>query len=276
MIENRVHRLVETTLETIYNIDFSEPILYTAIHAGHGIPDDIVKKIGISEIDRLREEDPYTQRFICDKNNHIIQLSSRFYYDINRARENAIYQRPEQCWGLPIYPTAKLTTAEIELAYQKYNRFYENLEIIVESFLKIHQKLFVWDVHSYNHRRNGDGEAFDSDEENPEIILGTNNSKYMSPKWIPFVNEIQKTMSSAKFFGDFKNRSLLQKNLDVRVDVKFPGGYLSQWLNSRYGDRVCCIAIEFKKIWMNEWTGVVDEECFFRLKKIFEQIDVIL
>ena len=41
--------------------------------------------------------------------------------------------------------------------------------------------------------------------------------------------------------------------------MKFGGGNMSRWLNGRYGDRCCAIAVEVKKIYMDEWTGELDE-----------------
>jgi len=45
----------------------------------------------------------------------------------------------------------------------------------------------------------------------------------------------------------------------VRFDVKFTGGHQCRWLKSRYGDRCCAIATEFKKVYIDEWTGEPDE-----------------
>ena len=48
-------------------------------------------------------------------------------------------------------------------------------------------------------------------------------------------------------------------HLDVRENVRFKGGYMSRWINERYAGRGCALAIEMKKIFMDEWTGEVDE-----------------
>jgi len=259
-------------METIYTIDYSQPMLFLAIHNGHNISDDIRHIIGISESDRLREEDPFTDSFIKDKPNHIIQTTSRFAYDLNRSKEHAVYQTPEDCWGLDIYPATKLTSQQIERSMAKYEAFYTELDKIIERFLKQHQEIIVWDVHSYNHRRGGINAPFDPEIDNPEVILGTNYYKYMPEKWRPLVDTIEQTFKAEGFVGEFANRAIGAVNLDVRQNVKFPGGYLSQYVNKTYGDRVCCIAVEFKKIWMNEWTGEVDAECLQRLHEVFARI----
>jgi len=43
--------------------------------------------------------------------------------------------------------------------------------------------------------------------------------------------------------------------LDVRENVKFRGGQLSRWVHQRFGESACCLAVEFKKFFMDEWTG---------------------
>ena len=256
----------------VYKLNYKIPQLFLAIHNGHNMSENIKQKIGISELDRMREEDPYTEFFINDKENFIIQNTSRFEYDLNRMPDKAIYRIPENCWGLPIYPREQLTNDEVIISQSNYDTFYTNLINIIDNFLECFDKIIVWDIHSYNHRRNGDGAIFDPDEQNPEIILGTNNYKYMSRDWEPLVNKIEELFKSHTFKGDFVNRALKQDYLDVRQNVKFPGGYLSQFLNKKYADRVCCVAVEFKKIWMNEWTQEIDEECFSLLKKIFNDV----
>ena len=255
-----------------YKLNYKSNMLFLAIHNGHNISEHVNDKIGISKVDRMREEDPFTELFINNKENHIIQHTSRFEFDLNRKPEKAVYFKPEDCWGLPVYPQKKLTEAELEMAHKHYHTFYQNLINIIDKCLELNDRLLIWDIHSYNHRRKGIDAEFDAPEDNPEIIIGTNNYKYMSRSWEPMVNKIEKLFKSYPIKGDFKNRSIKQDYLDVRQNVKFPGGYLSQYINYNYPDTACCIAVEFKKIWMNEWTQEIDIECFDILKKIFDNV----
>ena len=257
-------------MQAIFNLDYSEPILFLSIHSGNHLSPNIREKISISDNDRMREEDPYTDLFINDKKNHIIQLTSRFEYDLNRHRDNSVYKSPEDCWGLKIYQNENLTDLEINNALQKHDDFYEKLTSVIDNFLSKYERIFVWDIHSYNHHRNGLNQPFDSDEENPEIILGTNRYAFMPDKWKPLINQIELFLKNKEISEIYPNRSLKSTNLDVRQNIKYPGGYLSQYLNSKYSTRLCCVAIEFKKIWMNEWTQQIDNNCFNFLKGIFD------
>jgi hypothetical protein len=49
------------------------------------------------------------------------------------------------------------------------------------------------------------------------------------------------------------------ESIDARQNVKFRGRQLAAWVNERYGEHGCPQAIELKKVWMDEWSGEVDE-----------------
>ena len=48
--------------------------------------------------------------------------------------------------------------------------------------------------------------------------------------------------------------------LDVRENVRFKGRQLAAFVHERFPTTGCALAIEVKKTFMDEWTGVVDEE----------------
>ena len=52
---------------------------------------------------------------------------------------------------------------------------------------------------------------------------------------------------------NFGNRSL-----DVRENVRFRGGQFSRWIHENFPDSGCSLAIEFKKFFMDEWSGEPD------------------
>ena len=49
------------------------------------------------------------------------------------------------------------------------------------------------------------------------------------------------------------------RRLDVRENVRFKGANLDRWVHERYPETGCALALEFKKTFMDEWTGRVDE-----------------
>ena len=108
--------------------------------------------------------------------------------------------------------------------------------------------MVVLDLHSYNHRRGGPTGAGDDPGLNPEINLGTES--IVASRWGPVVDRFGDTMAETPFYD---------ARLDVRSNVRFTGGHMARWLNKRYGHRGCAIAVEMKKIYMDEWTGELDE-----------------
>ena len=45
----------------------------------------------------------------------------------------------------------------------------------------------------------------------------------------------------------------------MRENVRFPtGGHFPEWVYATWGEKVCTISPEFKKIYMDEWTALVD------------------
>ncbi len=237
--------------------DYQEPIICTAIHNGHQLREEVQENLGISEADQLREEDPYTEFFTEIVNNRIVVQTSRFEVDLNRSPDMAVYIKPEDAWGLPVRKTEPLEEV-VKRSMQGYQDFYQELKLHIEQMLKQHSKIFIYDLHSYNHHRLGPDQPFDDPEKNPEIILGTNN---MPSEWFPLVEEVRELISLNEFKG---------RKIDCRVNVKFTGGYFSRWLHHFYPEQVCCIALEFKKIFMDEWSGIRNESEIETLREILK------
>lgn len=253
--------------------DESVNILATAIHNGHAMHPALLEDCGISETERLREEDPYTEAFTMPYSNRLIVYTSRFTVDLNRSPDQAVYLQPQDCWGLPvrkIQPTQELLT-ELKTGYDQW---YFLLESTIKRLLEKHTLLLVLDMHSYNHRRGGSEAEPDPQIKNPDIILGRSN---MPVHFYPWVDKLRETIQTKypdylaeqqtlqqKGFCDGGCQSVLplQKplspTLDCRIDVKFTGGYLSRWLHHFFPSQVCSISVEFKKIFMDEWSGKLD------------------
>jgi N-formylglutamate deformylase len=238
--------------------DENEPVLALAIHNGHEMNPDLLKICGISEGDRLREEDPYTENFACAFPNKMIVYTSRFSVDLNRKREHAVYQSPEDCWGLP----ARVAPVSDELMTQllrDYGQWYSIMTFTIQRMLEKHPFLLILDLHSYNHRRQGAEAPADPQDDNPDIILGRNN---MPPKYYAWVEKLR---------GELNRKPVGDYDLDCRIDVKFTGGWMSRWLHQTFPGQVLCLAVEFKKIFMDEWTGDLDKTLQDKLAKLFCQ-----
>ena len=47
----------------------------------------------------------------------------------------------------------------------------------------------------------------------------------------------------------------LGRHLDVRENIKFIGRQFPTWVHSHYKQSACVLAVEFKKFYMDEWSG---------------------
>lgn len=220
----------------------TSPIVSTAIHDGNSIREELKELFNLTEEERLREEDPFTGRWLNVSDNKITVHHSRFEADVNRPREKAIYKLPADAWGLKVWKNG-LTEHEIEASLKVYDDFFSEAKNYFDHLFTQHEKIIVFDIHSYNFRREGAHVEANPDE-NPEINLGTQNMD--RELWHPVVESLKEHFNTFDYDG---------RTLDARENVKFKGGYFGKWLNAQYGNNICPISIEFKKFFMDEHTG---------------------
>lgn len=228
-------------------INGDTPVVATAIHDGHKARAEVSEHFAISEADRLREEDPGTGMLTTCTAARVIALHSRFEADLNRPRELAVYRRPEDSWGLQVWQ-GSLPAEVIEGSLGLYDAFYQEMRVFFTSLQKRYQQFVVFDLHSYNHRRAGATAPPAAVELNPEVNIGTSNLNLS--KWEPLLLNFQKDLKAYNFQG---------RSLDVRIDVKFRGGHFSRWIHDNFPESACVLPLEFKKFFMDEWTGQTDQ-----------------
>ena len=227
-------------------LDGTNPLLATAIHDGHLISEDLVSLFALNESDQLREEDPFTAIWTSITGNSIIAHHSRFEFDLNRPPEKAVYIMPSDAWGLEVWKT-KPPASIITRSQQRYAEIYQNFHAAITELVKRYNGLVVFDLHSYNHRRHGPNAPPEDKTMNPEINLGTGTMD--RTYWGSLVDRFKMELQEYDFFD---------RHLDVRENIKFKGGYFSRWIHENFKESVCCLSIEAKKFFMDEWTGEPD------------------
>jgi hypothetical protein len=233
------------------------PIIGTAIHNGHQIRSDLKDFLGLSADQRLREEDPFTEFFIRDMANRIVFHRSRFEIDINRAREGAIYLTPEQAWGLKVW-ARQLPDDAIAASLGVHDLYYAMLETYLRGIEQQYGAFVPLDVHSYNHRRDGANGAETPFDKAPQINIGT--SSMDRERWARVLDAFIEQLRSFEFRG---------QRMDVRENVAFQGkGEQTRFVHERFPQTGCAIAIEFKKFFMDEWTGEPDIEALKAMREM--------
>ena len=223
------------------------PIIATAIHDGTRLRPEIASAMKLAPLDRLREEDPFTGQSIVDVPTHIIAHVSRFEYDLNRASDSAIYRNPEDAWGLDIWH-APLSDEVVDRSRDLHRSYYQMLGQMLDDVAARYERFSLLDIHSYNHRRDGPGAAPADPAKAPDINIGT----FSMPRdhWAFVIDPLMEAMAGFDFNG---------RRLDVRENIAFQGkGEQTRFVHDRYPNQGCAIAIEFKKFFMDEWSGEPD------------------
>lgn len=243
--------------KTFYTVENnSTPIIAFAIHDGHWIDNHLQPYLLLDEQQRSREEDPYTGYMIADLPvSRITVHRSRFQLDLNRMKEKSVYKNPEDAWGLDVW--SQVPADVIADLYKDYEGFYNTVYALVEEAIVQHGYFFILDIHSYNHRREGYLSAAD-DATHPEINIGT---YYNREAWQQLCVHLTTFMASCKIFPHA---------IDARQNVIFKGGALSQQILEKYGDKGAVFSVEFKKTFMDEWTGIADIPHIHSLKELLK------
>ena len=226
----------------------ASPVLATAVHDGHHVDPQVASSVALEDAARLREEDPFTGLMIAGVPNRIICNVSRFCIDLNRPIDKAIYLQPSDAWDLVVWKR-ELRDAEIDHLRAMHQDYYAVLEAVLKGLERRHGRFIVLDVHSYNHRRAGASEAPTAPDLAPDINIGTFSMDRQ--RWAHVVDA---------FIAFCGARTVNGHRLDVRENIAFEGrGEQTRFIHERFPETGCAIAVEFKKIFMDEWTGAPDQ-----------------
>ena len=225
------------------------PLVAAAIHDGHEIHPETLPHVALPESERLREEDPFTGSLTTVAPTRLVGRRSRFEVDLNRPREQALYRTPDDAWGLAVWRGA-IPESVAERSLALYDDFYDAVRELLEGKLRQYGSVVVFDLHSYNHRREGPNEPPADAEANPEVNVGTGTLD--RARWGRLVDG---------FLADLRDgaEAAGRPGLDVRENVKFQGGQLARWTHETFGSAACVLAVEFKKTFMDEWTGTPEK-----------------
>lgn len=222
------------------------PVVATAIHGGHDMRPEVARYVALGDAERRREEDLYTD-WTDAGDSQVVVRRSRFEVDLNRPRDKAVYLSPEDCWGLELW-SEPLPEEIVEDSRRLHDQFYEELHALIDYTWQRWGKVLILDLHSYNHRRTGSGQPPADQRSHPDINVGT---RWVDRrKWGPLIDTLQQSLRSHQVKG---------AKLDVAENIKFEGAYLVQWANATFTD-VCALALEVKKIYMDEVAGKLDYE----------------
>lgn len=225
--------------------DRGGPIVACAIHAGHDLRPEVADLVALDEAERLREEDPYTGELTAFAPTRVVVHRSRFEVDLNRRRDKSVNLEPADVWGLQVW-RKEPPAGVVERSRALHDRFYADLAGVLSRAAE-GGPFVVYDLHSYNHRRDGPGAPPADPAGNPDVNLATGSMDRR--RWGPVAD---------RFMADLHAISWGGRQLDVRENVRFQGGFLAKWVHRNFPGRGCALAIDVKKVYMDEHTGVLD------------------
>lgn len=242
-------------MDPLWDISIGDgPILATGIHDGHELRPEVVDVMNLGEADRLREEDPHTGAIASVVPSWIVPRRSRFEVDLNRPRPKSVYIEPEDAWGLELW-ASKPSQELIQESLGIYDDFYRLLRETLDALAAAHGRFIVLDIHSYNHQRGGPGAELDDAAANPQVNVGTGSLD--RNRWGHIVDRFMTELAGPDGGGG---------QLDVRENVRFRGGHMASWIHANYPESGCALAIEFKKTFMDEWSGRLEGDAFCTLR----------
>jgi predicted N-formylglutamate amidohydrolase len=206
---------------------------------------------------RLREEDPFTGMLVAGLPNRVVCNISRFCVDLNRSLDKAVYLKPADAWNLKVW-NQPLGAEELVRLQRMHDEYYLVLGALLKGLERHYGRFVVLDVHSYNYRRAGPDGAPMLQEQAPDINIGTFSMD--RKRWAPVVD---------CFIEFCAAHSIQGRPLDVRENIAFEGrGEQTRFIHQQFPETGCAIAVEFKKIFMDEWTGVPDNACIQHLQAL--------
>lgn len=216
-----------------------------AVHDGHQFRKELWEDCLHTEYERWYEEDPCTKYVIQTHPIVIAGCDSRFEYDLNRDPDHAIY---EDAWGKKLW-REPLASHKIETSLKKHTQFYQVVQALLSQLEKIHNKVVVYDMHSYNWKR--------WDREVPVINLGTANID--NSRFGDFAKSWCDTLQKIKLPHGIKTTAAIN-------DTFKGNGYFLKYITNHFKNSLV-LATEFSKIYCDEYTGVIYPEVVAAIEK---------
>lgn len=231
------------------------PVIATAVHDGHRMRPALVPHLAVDRGGRRRDEDPMTGLFTEVGDVRLRVRTSRFEVDLNRPRGLALSTDPDDTWGIRFWK-GPLPQQELDRSLAIHDRFRAMFSELMERMIDQWGCVLVLDIHSYNHRRDGAHAAPADPQGNPDIDLGLTT---LDPdRW---------GAVAGRFTRELGRHPVRGREPDVRANVRYPtGGDFPEWVHSTWGPAACTLSIEYKKVYMDEWTGQVDLEAIEDLR----------
>ena len=214
------------------------PYVCGAVHDGHQFRKSLWDNCLHTEYERWYEEDPCTREMVASHPIVIAGCDSRFEYDLNRAPDGAIYS---DAWGKKLW-REPLSKEEYDHSQQKHTAFYEVVHALIAKLEQLHQKVIVFDMHSYNWKR--------WEREVPTWNLGTANIN--NERFGEIAEDWRLKLSEMQLPHGIKSSSLIN-------DTFQGNGFFLKYITTTFPNTLV-LATEIAKVYCDEYAGIIFPE----------------
>ena len=221
----------------------------TAVHAGHDLRPEVAARIAVDDDTRRREEDPFTDDFLGDRRNAGVSSIVPGSRSISTGRvRRAVYLRPDDAWGLDVWtdPAPRRRGAGVA---RRLRRLLRGRSPSVSTVSRPAARSSCSTC-----TRTTTVARAPTRPAGPECRQPGGQRRHRCPR------------SAAMGAG----RRAVHRRSARRAGRRSPSSTFartsasaaatfSRWVASRYPDTGCALAIEFKKVFMDEWTGEPDD-----------------
>ena len=150
---------------------------------------------------------------------------------------------------------------EVDRSLWVHDAYYATLRQVLSTLESAFGQFVLLDMHSYNHRRDGADAAPSPEAKAPVINIGTFSMDRQ--RWAHVLDPFIDSLRSFQFEG---------RGMDVRENVAFEGrGEQTRFVHEAFPQTGCAIAVEFKKVFMDEWTGAPDHAAIDAFRRMIAQ-----
>lgn len=200
-------------------------VLLFTIHSGSWIPENIRKKMYLTNEQRYLQEDAASNKLYCNlvlKKNGIWidNKQSRFACDFNRPHHLSVYKDRQEPWIGQIWKES-LSESEIKELQESHVTFYLTLRQIIDS---------------YRFNIIFDGHTMTDAKDRSEISFGT---QFIPNFYMPIVLSMREKLKKLGYTS-------------VSFNSPYYGGNILRWLKKSAPDLFICSMEINKKLYMNE------------------------
>ena len=220
-------------------------VLLFTIHSGSWIPENLRKKVHLTNEQRYLHEDTASNELYCNlvlKKNGIWidNKQSRFACDFNRPQHLSVYKNRQEKWADEVWKEP-LTGSEVKELQQSHVTFYLTLRQIIDS---------------YRFNIIFDGHTMADAKDRSDISFGT---QFIPSFYMPIVLNMREKMMELSYKS-------------VSFNSPYYGGNILRWLKKSAPDLFICSMEINKKIYMNKaHNGVIKS----KLRKISHDLGEI-